>query len=354
MDKLSKNYRILDDLRLPNNMYLASPSEDYSYVWLRDSCYEVMPYLNKSCDRYEKTYYRILDLFREYEWKLDIHQSKQPVEQWEFIHAKYDAYTVREIDVAWGHHQLDAIGAILFGLGEGIRVGKKIIRDVKDVEIIQKLVGYLSCVRYWESPDNGMWEEWREVHSSSVGACIAGLQAVESIVTVPSYLILKGYETMARMFPIESNDRPVDLSQLSLIYPYRVLFSHDAKIIVDRVETLLLRDKGVIRYLGDSYYATNEYEGRHHQLSYYYCHEAEWTFGLPWLALCHLKLGNVDKAVKYVEWTENVMLDNGSLPELYFAKSSTYNPNTPLGWSSAMYILAKEAVTEAVENKRVN
>jgi phosphorylase kinase alpha/beta subunit len=200
-----------------------------------------------------------------------------------------------------------------------------------------------------------MWEEWKEVHSSSVGACVAGLQAVRDIVFVPRELILKGYDSLAKMFPKESKDRPVDLAQLSLIYPYKVLFAHDAKVIVERVETMLLRKKGVIRYLGDSYYATNEHDGRHHSLTHYYGYEAEWTFGLPWLALCHLQLGNKREAYEYINWTEDVMLKDGSLPELYFSGTNTPNPNTPLGWSNAMHILASEAfeATYQIEQKEM-
>jgi len=108
------------------------------------------------------------------------------------------------------------------------------------------------------------------------------------------------------------------------------------------VETQLLRERGVIRYQGDSYYSTREHEGRHHELSFYYGTEAEWTFGLPWLTLCYLELGDLAKANYYIKRTEEVMLPDASLPELYFAKSKQYNRNTPLGWGSAMYILAKE------------
>lgn len=343
MDSVQNSYAIMDSLRLPNGLYIASPSKDYADIWLRDSCYEVMPYLDKSCDRYQKTYQRLLDLFRDYEWKLDIHQTQKPYEQWEFIHAKYNAHTVKEIDKPWGHHQLDAIGAILHGIGEGEKAGKRIIRDPKDIEIIQKLVGYLICVEYWDSPDNGMWEEWREIHSSSVGACVAGLKAVKDIVYVPDEIILKGYDTLAGLFPIESADRPADLAQLSLIYPYKMFLPHEAETIIKRVETLLLRKNGVVRYLGDSYYATNENDGRYHKLTHYYGNEAEWTFGLPWLSLCHLQLGNMEKAKEYLEWTERVMLPDGSLPELYFTGTNDYNGNTPLGWANALYIMAKEA-----------
>lgn len=198
--------------------------------------------------------------------------------------------------------------------------------------------------------DNGMWEEWRELHSSSVGAVIAGLQAVRPYVFVPRELITKGYNTLTNMFPFESADRPVDLSQLSLIYPYKVFIADDAKVIVDRVESMLLRERGVIRYKGDSYFSTIEHEGRHHHLSYYYGSEAEWTFGLPWLALCHIELGNFNKAKEYIDWTENIMLDDGRLPELYFANSDRYNENTPLGWSQAMYIMAKERIIKELGN----
>lgn len=341
-ERVLHSYGILDQLRLPHGLYLASSSKDYHYVWLRDSFYMSLPYLEQNNQFYEMTYHRILDLFREYEWKLDIHTVQKPREQWEYIHSRYSASEVREIDTPWGHAQHDAIGAILWGIGMGQSKGKRIIRDEKDHEIVQKLVGYLGCVEYWEDADNGMWEEWREVHSSSVGACVAGLQAVRNIVFVPGEWITKGYQALGNLFPRESSDRPFDLAQLSLIYPYQVLAGEEAKVIVGQVETHLLRERGVIRYKGDSYYSAVEHEGRHHDLTFYFGTEAEWTFGLPWLALCHLELGNVQKANHYIKQTENVMLADGSLPELYFAKCAEYNSNTPLGWGSAMYILAKE------------
>lgn len=341
-EKVFNSYQILDHLRLPNGLYVASPSTDYSYVWLRDSFYMSLPYLNQCNSIYEMTYHRILDLFKEYEWKLDIHTRQKPIEQWEYIHSRYSVHDVKEMESPWGHAQHDAVGAILWGIGKGEKSGKRIIRDGKDHEIVQKLVGYLGCAEYWDDADNGMWEEWREVHSSSVGACVAGLQAVRDLVFVPEEWIANGYQTLSSLFPRESKDRIYDLAQMSLVYPYRVLSREAAEVVVEQIESYLLRERGVIRYKGDSYYSTVEHEGRHHELSFYFDTEAEWTFGLPWLALCHLELGNIEKAGEYIKKTENVMLSDGSLPELYFAKSTNYNSNTPLGWGSAMYILAKE------------
>jgi GH15 family glucan-1,4-alpha-glucosidase len=351
---LSTSYRVLDQLRLPHGLYLASSSEAYRYVWIRDCVYISFPYLNKQDDIYEKTYYRLLDLFREYEWKLDIHGRQKPKWEWEYLHARYSADEVKEIHHQnWGHAQHDMIGAFLFGIGAGIGQGKRMIRDQKDLEIIQKLVDYLNNVEYWHDPDNGMWEEWREVHASSVGACVAGLKAVEKVVNVPGDLIDKGLKSLFRLFPRESKDKSIDLAQLSLIYPYRLFSGLLGEMIVSRVEDNLLRERGVIRYQGDSYYSTLEKDhGRDQPRELYYGTEAEWTFGLPWLALCHLELGNREKADMYLRKTEEAMINPGILPELYYSGRSEPNPNTPLGWSSAMYILAKEALTGLLDEKK--
>ncbi|MFB9326769.1 glycoside hydrolase family 15 protein [Paenibacillus aurantiacus] len=350
---LSESYRVLEQLRLPHGLYVASPSNDYKYVWIRDCVYMALPYLDKPTKEYEQTYYRLLDLFREYEWKLDILCKQKPQWEWEYLHARYSYEDVREIHEEWGHIQHDMIGAFLFGLGQGAERGKKMLRDKKDREIVQKLVYYLCNVEYWHDPDNGMWEEWREVHASSVGACVAGLKAVERMVHVPEEAIQAGLRSLMGLFPRESHDKPADLAQLSLVYPYRLFTGVLGETIVRNVEKRLLRERGVIRYEGDSYYSTLEREhGRGMPMSFYYGTEAEWTFGLPWLALCHRELGNPAEAAEYVRRTEAVMLEPGKLPELYYSGTSEPNPNNPLGWSCAMYILAKEAVKESTRALR--
>lgn len=344
-NRVEQSYEILDKLRLPNGLYVASTSSTYNFIWLRDTFYEVMPYLNKSCGRYASTYHRILDIFREYEWKLDIHTKQKPIHKHEYMHPRYTADTVREVPMEWGNCQHDATGAILFGIGEGIKVGKKMLRDEKDREIVQKLVRYLEICEFWhDSNDNGIWEENPETRSSSLAACIAGLKSVRNVVDVPEYMIEKGMLALYELFPFETKTRKYDLSQLSLIYPYNLLDDQMSKIIVKQVEENLLRDRGVIRYIGDSYYSTLEKEhGRGRSRTFYEGTEAEWCFGLPWLSICHNLLSNKDKAKEYIEWTEKVMLEDGSLPELYYSKCDIYNENSPLGWSNSLYIQSKEA-----------
>ena len=350
---LRESYDVLNSIRLPHGLYIASPSEFYIYVWIRDSVYISLPYLNKEDGFYEKTYHGLLNMFRNLEWKIDIAIKKKPHYMWEYIHARYNAKDLTEIhDQEWGHAQHDAIGAFLFAIGQGLDKGKKIFRDDKDKEIVQKLVYYLQSVEYWKDPDNGMWEEWREIHLSSVGACVAGLKCISKYVDVPKELINKGTDACLNLFPRESSDKDVDLAQLSLVYPYNLFSGVFAERIVEQVEDRLLRNRGVIRYEGDSYYSTLEAEyGRSMSREYYYGSEGEWVFGLPWLGLCHLSFGNTEKAEMYLKKTEELMIEPGILPELYYAGTDKPNPNTPLGWTVAMYILLKEEINALKDEK---
>jgi GH15 family glucan-1,4-alpha-glucosidase len=316
-----KAIAVLDTMRLSNGAYIASVSQDYNYVWIRDVVYTVLPFLHTPCDRYEKAYHGLFDLFKRYEWKIDIHTKKKPEYLYEFIHSRYSK-DLTELHVEWGHAQNDAIGAFLWGVGEGVRHGQKVIRDEKDLQIVQKLVHYLECLQYWQAKDNGMWEENMEVHASSIGACVAGLHAVKMLVEVNEDLIHKGEETLRFMLPRESDSKETDLALLSLIYPYRIVDRHTALEITTIVSTRLERDHGCIRYENDHYYN----EGS----------EAEWCFGLPWLGLCYRELGMNEKVHEYISKTKRIVPENWEVPELYIGGKNTPNNNTPLAWAVAL------------------
>lgn len=321
MMNIEKAVEVIDRMRLPNGAYTASLSSDYHYVWIRDVVYTVLPFLATPSPYYEKAYHALLDLFIRYEWKIDIHTKKRPRYLYEYIHARYST-DLKELPQEWGHAQNDAIGAFLWGVGEGIHHGQKIIRSQKDLEIIQKLVDYLECLEYWQAEDNGMWEENMEVHASSVGACVAGLKAVRMLVHVKDGLIEKGEETLYKLLPRESAGKPTDLALLSLIYPYRIVSRGMALQILEDVTTTLERKYGVIRYVNDQYYN----EGA----------EAEWCFGFPWLGLCFYELGMYDKANGYVEKTKRNITENWEIPELYIGGKYVPNGNKPLAWSVSL------------------
>jgi GH15 family glucan-1,4-alpha-glucosidase len=177
-----------------------------------------------------------------------------------------------------------------------------------------------------------MWEEWEELHASSVGACVAGLKSINRLphVNVPDELIKKGEETLNRLLPRESSDKFVDLSLLSLIWPYQVVTTEQRDQILENVEYHLLKERGVIRYKGDKYYNRNNDE---------ISEEAEWTFGLAWLAIIYEFMENFDKAKDLLKDLIATDTPKG-LPELYFSNSPKYNDNTPLGWSESLFIIA--------------
>ncbi len=317
-------HRVLESMRLSNGAYIASPSKHYSYVWLRDVCYTVLPYLSTSCGRYERAYHAIFDIFREYEWKIDIHRCKKPIHSFEYIHSKYTV-DLLETDQPWGHAQNDALGLWLWGVGQGIHHGKQMLRDKRDHTLVQKLVEYLTCLKYWQEPDNGMWEEGEEIHASSVGAVVEGLKSIQLLVDVPPDLVTKGEAVLNQLLPRESVSKDVDLALLSLIYPYKAVQREVAEQIVAEVAKRLEGPYGCMRYRGDRYYN----EGR----------EAQWCLGLPWLGLCYWVLGETDRTIEYWQKTQRILPPDYRVPELYIGGKDVPNDNTPLAWAVAMVML---------------
>ncbi len=354
--------RLLEGLRYPSGLFAAAAkttSTGYSRVWLRDNVYCSLGF--EATGRMQdvvKTFQALLDIFRKHEDKIRW-MIRQPHDKsaYRYIHARYEPETGNEIYEQWGNKQNDAVGAILFKIGELERKGIKVLRNKEDVAILQLLVDYLSAIEYWHDADNGMWEENEEVHASSVGACVAGLKAVSMLVNVPDWLIQKGMETLNVLLPSESVTKETDLALLSLIYPYDIVTKEQREAILRNVETMLLRERGVIRYVGDRYYNAKTDNaaieaarqsialtaGHANSMEYAadpFGGEAEWTMGLVWLAIIYKRLKQPAKYAHYMRLTTEAMNAEGELPELYYAKSSVHNENTPLGWAQSLYVVA--------------
>jgi GH15 family glucan-1,4-alpha-glucosidase len=334
---LKQHLKILKNLQYESGLFAASKKSvgtGYDKSWLRDNFYECMAFeVIGDWKTVEQTYSAILDIFLKHEWKIDHAINHKPQHKHEYIHARFHPHTFDEFWEEWGNKQNDAVGAILFKIGELEHHQKaSIIKTEDHIRIVNKLIKYLQSVEYWHDHDNGIWEENEEVHASSVGACVAGLKSVRKIrgVEVPDWLIRKGEETLNKLLPRESNTKFVDLALLSLIWPYNVVNKKQRDDILKNVEYLLLREHGVIRYKNDHYYNKNP-DG--------YSEEAEWTFGLSWLAIIYEKMGNKKKAKTFLEKMLKTDTPEG-VPELYFSNSSEYNENTPLGWSESLFIVA--------------
>ncbi|MCW8965774.1 MAG: glycoside hydrolase family 15 protein, partial [Candidatus Pacearchaeota archaeon] len=285
-------------------------------------------------------YRALLDIFKKHEYKIDHAILKKPAYTHQYIHARYHPETFDEYWEEWGNKQNDAIGCILFKIGELEKAkGVKILESEDDYKIVQKLVDYLSTLEYWHDPDSGIWEENEEVHASSIGACIAGLEMVKDIegVEVSEELIKKGYSALAKLLPRESEKKFVDLALLSLIWPYEVTTKRQTQEILKNVEYHLLRKKGVIRYKGDAYYNKNLDN---------YSEEAEWTFGLSWLAIIYANIGKKKKAQEFLKKSVDAINREGEVPELYYSNTNKSNENSPLGWSESLFISALYKVNQ--------
>jgi phosphorylase kinase alpha/beta subunit len=152
-------------------------------------------------------------------------------------------------------------------------------------------------------------------------------------------LIAKGEEALHALLPRESPTKFCDLAQLSLIFPYNLLDRSLENHILENIEYHLVKARGVIRYKTDKYYNRNTDDK--------WSEEAEWTMGLPWLAIIYAQRGDKEKAEQYLRRTEAVLYD-GKLPELYYSNSEKPNENIPLGWAESLYLIAMLEVQKMV------
>ena len=314
----------------PNGLFAAanSAATGYHRIWIRDNVYTLLGFeAQGQFDISIKAVHALLDIIKKHEHKIDwMIKQPHPKEKWRYIHPRYDP-NGNEVLQDWGNKQNDAIGALLWKIGDLDKKGRMTWR-LGDKEIVQKLVHYLEAIEYWHDEDNGMWEENEEVHASSIGACLAGLLAVQQIVKVPLHLIAHAEHALRTLLPRESVTKETDLALLSLIWPYNVVTAAEREQILFNVETKLLRNKGVARYIGDRYY--NNAMG-----------EASWTMGLPWLAIIHRALGDSQKYYFYLNKTREAANEKGELPELYYAETSVHNENTPLMWAMSLWKVAE-------------
>lgn len=334
---IKKHLKLLRKLQTPSGLFLASHqavSTGYNKAWLRDNFYECLAFeVLDDWETVEKTYNALLEIFLKHEYKIDWAIKKKPEFRHEYIHARYNPESFDEFWEDWGNKQHDSVGAVLFKIGQLESHHKRCILQSKDhCRIVNKLVKYLGVIEYWKDPDSGMWEEEEEIHASSVGACVAGLKAVSKLkgVDVPPYLIKKGKETLNKLLPRESKKKFVDMALLSLIFPYNVVTPEQRDEILKNVEYHLVRRRGVLRYKGDKYYNNNP-DGT--------SEEAEWTMGIPWLAIIYEHMDKKKKAKMYLDKMQFVTTKKG-LPELYYSNSKKYNENNPLGWSESLFIVA--------------
>ena len=333
-------------LQKPSGVFTASAhnvATGYDKAWLRDIYFMTLGFLETGeLDVVQKAAKALLTLFVKHQDKIDWAIEHKPHETWQRIHARFHPETFEEYWEEWGNSQNDAVGEVLNILVELELQGAGVIETEDERAMVQKIIDYLVALEYWDDPDNGIWEENMEVHASSVGSCVAALEKAKQLswLNVPEETIEFGQQALRKLLPRESLSKFADLALLSLIYPFAVTTESETVEILRNVEYHLTREKGVIRYKLDRYYNQNE-DG--------YSEEAEWCFGLSWLAIIYAERGEKEKAFYYLRRAKAAVTPAGQIPELYYSHTDIPNDNTPLGWAESMYVVALTKVRQLPE-----
>ena len=334
---------VVKSLQKPSGVFTASAHNvetGYDKAWLRDIYFMTLGFLETGdLPTVQKAAKALLTLFVKHQDKINWAIQNKPHETWQYIHARFHPETFEEYWEEWGNSQNDAVGEVLNLLVELEMREASVIETDEEKEVVQKIIDYLVNLEYWQDADNGIWEEEMELHASSVGSCVAALKKASSIpwLTVPEDAINNGENALRALLPRESTTKFTDLALLSLIYPFAVTTEEETLKILSNVEYHLTRDKGVIRYKLDRYYNNNE-DG--------YSEEAEWCFGLSWLAIIYAERGEEEKAYYYLRQAQKTVTADGLVPELYYSHTEKPNDNTPLGWSESMYVVALKKVKD--------
>lgn len=315
--------------------------------------------------------------------------------------------------------QNDSVGYALLCISRLIKAGHLEVSEA-DMTTIAQTVRYLGAIEYWHDEDDGHWEEERRIHASSIGIVIAGLKEAKQLFDQKKYehdidfetLIARGSQVLHNMIEqgetersreapqepaqdymqganpskrtreyFQSNQnnrgkRKHDAAMLFLVM-LGAVEGEDAARIIEDIESNLVREKGVIRYDGDTYWMpgfpefmgieerTTSAEGRLEKRNLraagigYSETEAQWTIFDSALSAyygrLYLKTGEETYRHKQITYfsralSQLVKGEDGRLlmPEAYYLDYVAdegrwqWKPNlhTPLNWSHANLLLA--------------
>ncbi len=319
MHDFNKDLEVIRSQQLANGLFLAGDGPDYQHVWIRDNVYVALALqeIGQSKDA-ARVYQALCGIIAKYHLLLE--RRTYPVESDQVLPPRFTAEGAI-VSGEWSNKQHDAVGVLLLGLGKMYQTDLSLLTSEMK-KVCQQLVHYLETCQYSRDADNGMWEEEPTLHASSLAACIKGIEKVSGFCEYDEKMLAVARQNLENLLPRESARHEVDLAQLSLVWPC----GYKRADIVAAVESTLLREHGVIRYVGDIYESKDG-------------EESQWVMGLPWLGVANFELGNIDKAKEYLRRTESLYTKNG-LPESYLANNKQCS-HTPLAWSHAMALVLR-------------
>jgi GH15 family glucan-1,4-alpha-glucosidase len=341
---LQKSVEVILTNQSDNGAYIASPNfKNYRYAWLRDGAFigyaMLLAEQSESARRFLEWTDAVIVRHRELmqHFRADATVSPPPTR------FSLEGQAVHD---DWPNHQIDGYGAWLWLLAEYVaRTGQEQLVH-KFRESIRLSIAYLA--HSWSEPNFDCWEEFGDrVHTSTLACVYGGLSAINSYLgerglhdlTEEIRTRILGMSTEGR-FVKNSLDDNVDASLLWISTPFRVVDASDSLMreTVREIEAKLVVDRGVRRYVADTYYGG----GR-------------WLLLTAWLGWYYHEVGRSDNARELLEWVEAHAAPDGAMPEQVTdlvadpAQVRSWEQRwgpvaTPLLWSHAMHIVLRRNV----------
>jgi phosphorylase kinase alpha/beta subunit len=403
-----------DTLRLTplaNGLYPAVPSgapsaARYGCVWVRDT----VMVANALCEtgraaEAARTARSLLAYFHRHLARFDriLDGRADPADPMQRPHVRFDGATLDELPERWAHAQNDALGYALFLVARLAREGAYALGP-DDVEVLRRFPAYFEAIAFWQDADSGHWEEARKVESSSIGAVVAGLAEMASLlredrdrraalahsgtpVTVEGIegLVERGRAALDEHLPDESPPaRDADAALLFLVYPLEIVTRAQADAILANVLGNLEGEHGIKRYLGDSYWCAgyerlfsveertgdfSEDTGARDRLLVPGT-EAEWCIFDPVVSVVHARrwiagrrpedlaaaVRHFNRALGQItadDFTVDGVPRGGQCPEAYYVEDPAAgervpNPHVPLAWTQANLAVALRTMERTI------
>ena len=136
----NKDLEVIRSQQLANGLCLAGDGPNYQHVWIRDNVYVALALQeigqNKEAAR---AYEALCAIISKYHLLLD--RNTYPVEIDQILPPRFTA-DGSIVDGKWSNKQHDAVGVLLFGLGQLYRTNQTLL-TCEMIKVCQRLVHYL-------------------------------------------------------------------------------------------------------------------------------------------------------------------------------------------------------------------
>jgi GH15 family glucan-1,4-alpha-glucosidase len=354
--------QLITSLQAPSGAYPASPSfSQYGYSWFRDGAF-IADAVSRVGERNSATAFHrfcatvITDRAELAESLISRAQRREPIAIAEHLPTRVRMDGQDSADDGWWNFQLDGYGTWLWALQNHLaRTGLDGPGYRAAVEL---------CVRYlaafWDTPCYDWWEEHVDrQHLATLTSLHGGLAAVTrladvdheirslaaaTVAAISEYVARKGISDGHLVKWVGSTE--VDASLLAAVAPFAVVSDEVAASTVAAIEAQLVRDRGVYRYLQDTFYGG----GR-------------WPLLAGFLGLAFLRLGRREDAKQQLQWIASTATPELELPEQVsdLLLAPQYQDEwvqrwgtvaSPLLWSHAMFLILADELGAIERNPR--